>query len=240
MPTSDPQTRFFYPTPGRFVLAVLAIEVLLWLSDRFGWLGWHKGYAVLTAVASVGVAMLLMLLWFGTAVVMRWRFQFSIRSLLMLALAVALPFSWLAMEMRKAKEQKEAAVWVEMVKGWIEYDYESTNVVTPGPNWLRSLVGKDLLSDVVSADLAHQYESWNGGESAQWGNLDVTDAGLEHLNGFSRLEELQLDNTQITDAGLEHVGNLTQLRTLSLVNSEVTAAGVAKLQQALPNCKISR
>ena len=29
---------------------------LLWLSDRFGWLGWHKGYAVLTGVAG-GVAM---------------------------------------------------------------------------------------------------------------------------------------------------------------------------------------
>ena len=30
------QTRWFHPTPGRFVLALLAVEVLLWLSDTGG------------------------------------------------------------------------------------------------------------------------------------------------------------------------------------------------------------
>ena len=55
------QTRWFHLTPGRFVIGLLAVEGLLWLSDRFGWLGWHKGYAVLTGVACVGVAMLVML-----------------------------------------------------------------------------------------------------------------------------------------------------------------------------------
>lgn len=40
------QTRRFHPT-GRFVLALLAVEVLLWLSDRFGWFGWHKGLSQL-------------------------------------------------------------------------------------------------------------------------------------------------------------------------------------------------
>ena len=55
MPTAAPPIRWFHLTPGRFVLLLLAVEVLLWLSDRFGWLGWHKGYAVLTGVAVVGV-----------------------------------------------------------------------------------------------------------------------------------------------------------------------------------------
>jgi len=72
--TTHPRSRRFHVTPGRFVLALLAVEVLLWLSERFGWLPWHKGYAVLTAVASVGVAMLLVFVWFGSALAkLNWR-----------------------------------------------------------------------------------------------------------------------------------------------------------------------
>jgi hypothetical protein len=41
--TTQPRIRRFHLTPGHFVLLLLAVEVLLWLSDRFGWLGWHKG-----------------------------------------------------------------------------------------------------------------------------------------------------------------------------------------------------
>jgi len=66
--SANPQRRWFHLTPGRFVLALLAVEVLLWLSERFGWLPWHKGYAVLTCVACVGVAMLLMPVWFAVAI----------------------------------------------------------------------------------------------------------------------------------------------------------------------------
>ena len=36
------------------------------------------------------------------------RFQFSLRSLLVLVVVVAVPCSWLAVEMKKAREQKEA------------------------------------------------------------------------------------------------------------------------------------
>jgi hypothetical protein len=76
----DPKkTDWFHLTPGRFVLALLVIEALLGLSDRLGW--WHKGYAVVTAVAAVGVAMLLPLVWFGVAVVCRRRFQFNLRTM---------------------------------------------------------------------------------------------------------------------------------------------------------------
>ena len=52
-----PSVRWFHLTPDRVVLALLAVEGLLWLSERLGWLAWHKGYAVLTAVASVGVVL---------------------------------------------------------------------------------------------------------------------------------------------------------------------------------------
>ncbi len=109
MTTVEPHTRRLRLTPGRFVLALLAVEGLLWLSDRFGWLGWHKGYAVLTCVASVGVFLLLMLGSFAASLLFRRRFQFSLRSLLALVVVVALPCSWLAVEMKKARDVTRTA-----------------------------------------------------------------------------------------------------------------------------------
>ena len=68
---------------------------------------------------------------------------------------------------------------------------------------------------------------------------NITDAGLEHLKGLTGLRTLTLIDTQVTDAGLEHLKGLTGLQYLILDGTQVTAKGVKKLQQALPNCKIS-
>ena len=105
-PTIKP--RWFVPTPGRLLRLLLAVEGFLVLSERFQWFAFnqHKGWTVLIAVASVGVFLLLMLLWFLAALVFRWRFQFSILSLFVLTVAVALPCSWLATEMKAAREQR--------------------------------------------------------------------------------------------------------------------------------------
>ena len=52
VPKPKSSIRWFHVTPGHVLAALLVIEALLWLSDCFGWLPWHKGYAVLTAVRS--------------------------------------------------------------------------------------------------------------------------------------------------------------------------------------------
>jgi hypothetical protein len=68
----------------------------------------------------------------------------------------------------------------------------------------------------------------------------TTDAGLVHLKGLTRLQYLYLSGTKVTDAGLVHLKGLTELKELKLEYIKVTDAGVKKLQQALPNCDISR
>ena len=68
----------------------------------------------------------------------------------------------------------------------------------------------------------------------------VTDTGLIHLKGLDNLQKLDLGGTQITDAGLVHLVGLTKLESLDLSRTKITDAGIAELQQALPNCEISK
>jgi hypothetical protein len=107
MSDAPPKLRWFQPTPSWLIVALLAVECLLWLSDRFQWFGFnaHKGWTVLIGVASVAAVFVVMLLWLIVALVFRLRFQFSIRSLLVLPVAVAIPSSWMAVEMKAAKSQ---------------------------------------------------------------------------------------------------------------------------------------
>lgn len=72
-----------------------------------------------------------------------------------------------------------------------------------------------------------------------WGTK-VTNAGLRHLKALSELRRLNLSDTRVTDAGLQYVMQLPQLQELDLTSTKVTDEGVAKLQQTLPNCKITR
>ena len=70
---------------------------------------------------------------------------------------------------------------------------------------------------------------------------DHANLGLACLKGLTQLQELNIsDNYGVTDVELEHLKGLTQLRKLDLCGTQVTDAGVAKLQKALPNCKITR
>ena len=108
---TDPTStrRWFCPTPGWLILGLLVVECLLWLSERFRWFCFndHKGWTVLIAVAvgrrgdAAHAALVHRRLLF------RWRFQFLSGRCWCWSLAVALPCSWLAVEMKKAKEQKD-------------------------------------------------------------------------------------------------------------------------------------
>ena len=68
----------------------------------------------------------------------------------------------------------------------------------------------------------------------------VTGPGLNELASLKGLHSLNLGRTKMTDGDLNELAGLKSLRTLYLDGTKVTDAGVAKLQMALPDCKISR
>jgi hypothetical protein len=96
-------------------------------------------------------------------------------------------------------------------------------------------------------------------------NLDTTrvsDVGLTHLNGLTKLSTLFIPHTQVTDAGLEHLKGLSNLKLLTVSlkflpegdsaqppvpvkrcpfapnEPQLTAEGVWRLKQALPNLRV--
>jgi hypothetical protein len=246
---TDPAPRFVRLTPDRFIVCLLVVECLLWLSERLGW--WHKGYAVLTTVAVVGVAMVLLTLWFGVALSFRRRFQFSIRSLLVLVVVIAVSCSWMAAAMKKAREQNEALKEISKLGGGVEFDYRFEgdywifDAITwpPEPAWLRKTFGGGLFDRVYLATLPDDTSLTVLDRLPDlWylilSDCSVTDAGLATLGRLPKLRRLYLYNTRISDAGLIHLTKLTSLQELLLIGTNVTEDGVKKLQKALPNCLI--
>jgi hypothetical protein len=224
--------RWLRVTPDRIVTGLLAVEGALWLSEQFHWFPFnqHKGWTVLITIASVGVALLLMFLWFIAALVFRLRFQFSILSLLVLAIVVAVPCSWLGTEMKAANEQRAVVEAIVNLGGWVDYDYhcdEAGNEIDgagpPRPVWLRNLFGDDLFVSVAKVEVPSK---------------PVDDAWLENLKSLPQLRFLNALDTQVTNAGLSRLEGLTELRLLILWHTKVTAEGVKKLQKALPKCSI--
>jgi hypothetical protein len=233
-PMSSTDHRWYHTTPDRLVLLLLAVEGFLFLADWFHLL--PKGYAVLIAVASVGLFLLLMLIWFAAASVFQWRFQFGIRSLLVLTVVVAIPSSWMAVEMERAKRQKEALAAIEEAGGSVGYEfYTPPSGGNPrGPAWLRTPLGNDFFNDPVGASLIDDTEMERLKDLPQLQLLlldhsRITDAGLASLAELSELQSLLLDKTPITDAGLEHLAGLSQLQSLSLDNTRVTDVGLVHL-----------
>ncbi|MBM4093077.1 MAG: hypothetical protein FJ276_27265 [Planctomycetes bacterium] len=193
----------------------------------------------------------------------RWRFQFSLCSLFFLVLAVAVVGSWLPVEMRRQRSERESARAI-VADGGKRSRF---------PSFLRRLIRDGSLEKVTSldlkgtpvtdADLIHlrhfpflAYLHLNGTHITDAGlvhlrelryliSLDlsetkVTDAGLENLRGLKRLELLYVSDTRISDAGLVHLREFTQLVIVCLDGTAVTEQGVNEFEQALPTYEVWR
>ena len=261
MEGTESKRRFLYPTPGWLVILSLAVTGILFLSERFQWFPFntHKGWTVLIAAASVGVVLALMLLWLIIALVFRLRFQFSIRSLLVLVIAVALPFSWLGVTMRKAREQKQAVDLLRKNGGqvWHAASCQNLGSLVPGANtniypsaqaqdcrFVRNLLGDDFFNDVVEVSMGFpsvadtitdtDLQCLRGLPQLRillLGNCPhVTNAGMENLKGLVQLESLTIYGIGVTNAGLENLEGLLHLKRLMLIDSKADGYGLKHLK----------
>ena len=70
-------------------------------------------------------------------------------------------------------------------------------------------------------------------------DADLTSAAVRHLEGLTTLRVLRLGRTLIDDAAVPALATLTGLKQLELTETGITEEGVARLQEALPNCRIT-
>ena len=243
MPTAESKRRWFHLPPDRFVIGLLLGICLLWLSERFQWFGFnhHKGWTVLIAVAAVGVAAFVVLLWWIASLIVGWRFQFGVRSLLVFCVAFSIAAGWFAVEMRRAERQREVVKSITALGGSVGYDWESiadgdpiVNPEPPGPEWLRRMLGNDFFSGVVTINASKteitdagldQFKELPSLKQLVLNGTNVTDAGLGSLKGM-RLTYLGLAEAQISDVGLEKLTGLPQVECLDLSRTGITDAGL--------------
>jgi hypothetical protein len=244
MPT--PKPRWFHPTLARFFIGLLAVQVLLFVSDQFNWFPFNeeKGWTVLIAVGVVGLAVLAMLVWALVCLVLRRRFQFGVRSLLLFLVAISIPLGWFAWEMEEARRQREAVEAIGEAGGIVNYNYQYISDQFGGlqstqPAWLRKLLGDDFCYEVVAVDCsardfddndARHLRALTKLERLLLGDTLITDKGLADLKGIIDLKRLSLENTQITGNGLAHLRGMTKLESLKLGGTQVTDAGLAHLR----------
>jgi len=194
----------------------------------------------------------------------RW-YQFSMRTLLVVMLVFCLGVGWAGARMQRAQENRErvaavvtAVTEIEKLGGMISSGYEdsATHQDLRPQTWLETLfddpgsrddpvgvlevmeVSFAFTDDITDAGLEH-LKGMTKLTILDLREARVTNAGLEHLKDLPKLYFLSLGDTRVTDAGLEYVKGLTNLRTLNLRGTQVTDEGVKKLQRALPNCKIT-
>jgi len=255
-PTPEPKRRWFLPTPSWLVSASLAVTAILFFFERWRWFAFneHKGWTVLLAVAGIGVILLSMLSWFLVALTFRRRFQFGIRTLLVLTVAVALPFSWLAVERKKASEQRDELVQIRNSGGDVYYDFRFDemdrllpNPTQPEPSWLRELLGDDFFARVyyvefskpsthVTDDIVPHVARLAGLRQLLFTNSSVTDTGLIQLCRLTELEDLLFRGEAITDKGLQHLASMKKLKNLCLSDTQVGDSGMVSVAR-LPSLR---
>jgi eukaryotic-like serine/threonine-protein kinase len=100
---------------------------------------------------------------------------------------------------------------------------------------LRRLVLDGL--SLRGAGLAHLKEL-TGLRELRLGCPTLADLFLMHLGEMKQLQRLVLAGSGVADEGLEQLHGLTGLQEMDLRGAKVTKAGIAKLQKALPKCRI--
>jgi hypothetical protein len=138
------------------------------------------------------------------------------------------------------KEQEEAVRLILRLGGKVLYDYQQVKGGKPyvfDPK--ASPKNSKAFHRVVSVDLAHSKVCDE--DLKLIGKLPfleilvltgtrITNAGLAHLKGLTKLRCLWLWNTRIDDQGLRHLKGMTKLWQLLLDGTKVTDAGLAHLK----------
>ena len=219
--------------------ALLASECVFWLFVPRGFPGldWYRGAILAGALTNAVCVLLLLPVCWLLARLFRFPFQYHTRTILLLVVVVAVPCSWLAVEIKQAREERIALEAIrtivnprgitedlqnDAVSFYEEYDWQLDGqgdslpgARAPEPGWLRALLGQDVFSRVAGLSVFHS---------------NFGDSSMEHIARFGSLQKLNLVTSGVTDTGLARLKGLTGLRALFLTCTKVTDAGLENVE----------
>jgi internalin A len=197
----------------------------------------------------------------------RWK-TISLRGLLLLVLVIAVWLGWIVQKARQQREAVAALQklggfvhydW-EFVDGPVKVPrgnliWKPTwGILTPAkrpwaPNWLRLALGDEYFQSIVHVSLYVDISKMTDAsleaigrltklEELRIGGAGISDRGLAHLKGLTRLKHLSLGggNLQISDAGLSFLKGMRELEDLDLAGWHFSDEGLAELRE-LKNLK---
>ncbi|MCH7728516.1 MAG: PD40 domain-containing protein, partial [Planctomycetes bacterium] len=168
----------------------------------------------------------------------RW-FRFSLRTLLIVVVILGIGFAWVAFKFQQVWEQRKVVAEIEKVGGESYFCYELRAGTSPGPAWLKEILGEDFFATVVHVylydkkatdDTLANIAKLTELETLIISNIAVSDVGIQHVSNLTKLVYLELSHTCVSNAGLAHLKKLKQLKTLDLSGSRVTGEGFVHLR----------
>lgn len=239
------------------VVTALAIEIATGFGEFYpDYFQWGRDWLMIvelvlyeaTLLGAV-IAALVSLLWLLRPA---WRYAIS-ATLLTLAGAV---WILLSAEIDRARLEKEA---LDKVAGNMPYgvDYGpiSDRWFMPGPktvSYLQRESREHVFETVIGLRVAGLVPSMEIGRNDDWSQLPklknlrrlffehrrLEDDEFANVAKLPQLEELWLMGVRYCDADLKTLHGIHSLRVLTLTDTQITPAGEARLQRALPKCKI--
>jgi hypothetical protein len=70
-------------------------------------------------------------------------------------------------------------------------------------------------------------------------DADIGDPGIGHLSRMTSLESLEIGRTHVTDAAIDHLVRIGTLKYIALDSDSVTGVGIARLHSMLPGATLS-
>ena len=132
----------------------------------------------------------------------RRKLRLSLRLAMVMIVLVAIPLARLAV---RARAQKEAVLAISKAGGSVGYDWQflpdgrrKPSPKQPGQSWIQQWLGQDYFQTVEQVILQRE---------------DIGDDVMEQVGKLDGLRCINITGTRITDAGIAHLAGLSRLRT---------------------------
>jgi hypothetical protein len=231
--------RFAWLTPTRFLIGLLAGELMLLASERYQWFGFNQrpGWTVLIAIVLLATALLLMAGWFGFRLLRRRTVQFDLAAILALIVVVAIPCGWFVRIRQCVADEAQATAWVKQrvgSMGFVTFSGTEEFVFRADPK-LRPFPRPAITRARAGRQTAPEWlEQWLGPDFFD-GGLWVLRFGDRFPPGtiedrVARPEKLYAgEQYDLTDGEAYHLSTLRNLEVLSISSRKLTDAGLRSL-----------